>query len=879
MFRKVCISLCLIGSSAATTYTIGPGQTYETFTDLTAAITLAGDDVVDGGRNTFTESWLLNGSGTAGHPITLQRAILNPSIIDTPVGPWSGFACYGGNDGEGRDATTVYNRTYFQTVEPINTAGTIDHIEWYLTQDCSSISVKVGLFYHNTGNEYRCRNYVTLTVSGTAMNKVSFDAPGDFTAFTVQSGDYVGWYTAASTGPMRQAYPGTGAGHLWYVEGDATSGASYAFTDAGDGRELSLSMSGTTDIWEATSTNVGALYFDDVEGSEKESVDLLTTTKDWLWSSNKYCVYSTTDPGIAWTEVVGRGPGIGINCGSQSYITAKQMVVSGASQGILLSGDNCTLQSSIIADSVGHGVSITGDSCSVINCDVLNAGENGLDVQASATVSNCIVRGSGDFDIEIPAGIVVNGATNVFEDSDRTGTGGILAPSSPVFLSPATAVTWVAPYGVSISTDTGNWGTGGAQTLELICAKHTTRIRQAGAVSRVKFYCASKTYVTGFYITVWRKSGSLYDRVGISENLASSLADATILTLDLSSPITGVQEGDYVGMRYVTSAANTGIITAINTGATASYRVSSEAPASDYAWESQTSSFYMPPIYVYEDAAPVFVAIGDSIQSGIPGHYSFCDTAGTTTDLTGFIAYHLSQRSGCITYQNMGIGSQTTSNIAARITTDLVNLGPRFAILQGGINDLNNLPGNPPDPNDVAAANALLISNWTTIIEACVNNNIVPIIIPITPWTNGSNAKMEIRDDWNADLAELASGYETAVVVDVGSYVGQYRTGGPEGNYWDQNPMYASTGSHYNSAGYAQIAEGLYDGICGTQLWSTDPLFVSSSNLRLQPNSPCRDAGTNVGMTADYLNNHVPAGSGPDIGAYEYQLLGLILRR
>jgi len=36
------------------TYNIGPGQIYETMAALLAAVTLAPDDVVDGGGNTFT---------------------------------------------------------------------------------------------------------------------------------------------------------------------------------------------------------------------------------------------------------------------------------------------------------------------------------------------------------------------------------------------------------------------------------------------------------------------------------------------------------------------------------------------------------------------------------------------------------------------------------------------------------------------------------------------------------------------------------------------------------------------------------------------------------------------------------------------------------
>jgi uncharacterized protein (TIGR02145 family) len=56
---------------------------------------------------------------------------------------------------------------------------------------------------------------------------------------------------------------------------------------------------------------------------------------------------------------------------------------------------------------------------------------------------------------------------------------------------------------------------------------------------------------------------------------------------------------------------------------------------------------------------------------------------------------------------------------------------------------------------------------------------------------------------------------------------------------------------------------------------TTDPLFVDASigNFHLQSNSPCINAGINVGLTTDYTGNIIV--ELPDIGAYEYIVVSL----
>ena len=365
----------------------------------------------------------------------------------------------------------------------------------------------------------------------------------------------------------------------------------------------------------------------------------------------------------------------------------------------------------------------------------------------------------------------------------------------------------VGPYDTAVS-GTGNWGCGGSclavgGSREFITIGQNYRIRQSGTLAQVRLYITSTTNVTGFYIKIWRADGAHYDLVGTSNNLVGSLVAGSFNTLQLSSPITGVREGDYYGYRVEVNSSAYQMYAKLGVSGTTSYFLDNATPSTtDYNWTAQTNiPGAVVPIELYMQA-PQSAFIGDSIIAGHPTHYSFLETS-STTNIASTIENQFGGLTG-YTYQNMGVGSQTTAGISGRFTNDIVNLAPRIVAIEGGVNDIAG-----------SVSKSTFLANWTSMLNAAQASSKITtiVVLKILPWTNGTNTQMQTRDDWNNSLGALASGYSKAIVVDASSYVGQFRAGGDEGNLWNIKAAYNQDGVHFNQAGHGQIAQAIADAL------------------------------------------------------------------
>lgn len=343
---------------------------------------------------------------------------------------------------------------------------------------------------------------------------------------------------------------------------------------------------------------------------------------------------------------------------------------------------------------------------------------------------------------------------------------------------------------LAITTNNYNIGLGSlGMGRSFINKSNLLKIRQSDYINKIAIALQSTNGYSDLFFDVWRKDGSTYDRihhVGLMPISSDGINYITLVT-----PIL-VNEGDFVGISGI-SLVNGG--TLFSTTAIGSLAYNNTIPnGTDYDWSLQSELSLTFPLIVYSKA-PLVVGIGDSIMAGHPYHYSFIENS-EITNISTQILYQLKNIDSKYIYQNMGIGSQNTTSIKNRFINDVVDLKPKIAIINGGVNDLAG-----------GITKATFISNWTSMLEYCKIAGIIPVVCKIIPWTNGTNTQMQSRDNWMVDLKALVDTYNGSVYVDFDAAIGKNRANGDDGNLWDIKTEYNADGVHLNQLGYAKMAE------------------------------------------------------------------------
>jgi len=313
------------------------------------------------------------------------------------------------------------------------------------------------------------------------------------------------------------------------------------------------------------------------------------------------------------------------------------------------------------------------------------------------------------------------------------------------------------------------------------------KIRQNGTLYGVTLYCASTATVTSVQIRVWRKSGSTYNRIGTSENFYSRLSAGANNTIYFTQPITGCLEGDYYSLVYNTAASPFQGVADANCTL---YYISGASDSLAYAWASQSSVAYGIPATLYM-LNPNLVFIGDSQIS--------CATSNLETTLATTYSTSLPYLVGTAmgyTWQNMGLGGNSSTQVLARFQADMSDLHPTAGIVLVNVNDIAG-----------GVSSNTIVSNNQTMVETMAGNRIRPYFIENLPWSNGTNAQQRQFDSVRSRVRTIVLANGGYVISTVSTF-GVASDSGDANNKWWLNPTYTSDGVHLNSAGNV-ILQGL----------------------------------------------------------------------
>ena len=347
-------------------------------------------------------------------------------------------------------------------------------------------------------------------------------------------------------------------------------------------------------------------------------------------------------------------------------------------------------------------------------------------------------------------------------------------------------------------------------TREILITEHDSLIRQEGTIKSILIETSSDVVNpvnTGVYFQVYRNdTGGLYDLVGETGNYITEVQALGNnfegeIVLDSSDWITGVQEGDFLGMKMTGTASTAKFIdnTAGENVGDSMYWFNSEQADTDVDFVGAGFSTGNYLRFAYKMDSPIGAAIGASGTSGVPQHYSYLQDDETPNEPDTTFIHKVGQSLG-VPIQNLGHGSPINKSAdgLARFDADVVDANPQFVIIGYGSPDYVN--GVPL---------ATFSSNMQSMISKAKTADIVPIILYGGPRDSFSNTEWLEFATYHDELLNLAITNDIPAVSI--SFLGQERVGGSPtptpGNTWDFNPIYDSgDGVHMNEAAHTELA-------------------------------------------------------------------------
>jgi len=377
------------------------------------------------------------------------------------------------------------------------------------------------------------------------------------------------------------------------------------------------------------------------------------------------------------------------------------------------------------------------------------------------------------------------------------------------------------------------------------------RIRQDCDIKEISIY-VSAIPSQNFTVIIWRFDGTNYDKIG-EQNIQSNLTANQLNTVVINPPI-AVKEGDFVGFNFMhTELIDTSILVDSSAGSIL-YSIADTPTETDYDWESKTAIAYSLPTKIQSNA-PLIVTIGDSIIESYPHHTSMVDIAYTTVATSKSWQSKLKLYDDRFTFQNVGIGGETTTQIEARFDRDVVSIKPRFAAINGGVNDIAQ-----------GVSKAVFLAKWQSMLDKCQANGIVPIVWKIMPWTNGTNSQNMQIDTINYKIdSMITASYPTGRIIDCRPLVGEFRSGGTAGNYWDIQAAYDYDGVHFTVPGNTVIAAAIAE-VDQSTAYKSNSIVHNGKTYLFPDSSGTLVTAENIVITAPGSSGDLLINDGGDIG-------------
>lgn len=386
----------------------------------------------------------------------------------------------------------------------------------------------------------------------------------------------------------------------------------------------------------------------------------------------------------------------------------------------------------------------------------------------------------------------------------------------------------------AITTTAADWGS--AQYVWALNFANNQRIRQTCKINVVQIYFASvPVRLTAFYLMIWReRPADAFDSIAKVNILP--YVSAGLNTITLPTPI-NVREGDVVGYGYESSGAGSNFLTLYNNGTTSTYynNLSTAPTSSNYGWVGQSSLTTNIPIKLFSYESPFAVYIGNSIMSGNNMFSAYANNFLAGDSLQYSIPFIISKHYGW-TNQNLGISNYRTIEIRNDFTRNVLATKPRIVIMEGGVNDIGGISSDST------------IANYTWMYQQAVAANIKILQLSIFPWTNGSNANNRKRDSLNTRIKNLVQSYGGKFVM-MDTVLGQFRSGGDAGNFWDIQTGLSPDGAHFYRNGFFVVSNKIKSYYDTAQFSFSMPAFPDSTGAIGFGN------GRDGGIKLPYLND------------------------